>query len=190
MSQITKCLLLSSVLLVAFSASAACGGGGWHPRNADAKQTDPSAKPAAAGQSQTPVTQAAPAVVRPAVEEVVAVRFDSSRFDAVSAKLELTEKQLRKISKAKENITDDSAKLVRNHDKAQSKYASCEGNCDGELRRLRKAADELKAYNPNQEFDKRLEEILHSDQWSAYLSTTKKSGSQASQDSTAATKKI
>ena len=103
-------------------------------------------------------------VSTPVATEVYAVALDSTRFDAASSRLDLSERQWKDINKAKEKVRDQSEKLVKNQNKAQAKYARCTGDCESEMKKLSKTTDELRSYNPNEDFQQRLSSILSSSQ--------------------------
>jgi hypothetical protein len=133
-------------------AQAACGGGGYKT----AGKTTPA----------TPVpkeTVSAPAV------DAIYYSLDSTRFDSVSATLELSKGQAQQVANAVSDINEKGAKLAKAQTNAQSKLDHCNGNCESELRNLARATAELKSYDSTTEFDLRLRGILRPNQAATYF---------------------
>ncbi len=93
----------------------------------------------------------------------------STRFDSLSSQLDLTKNQTKEISKAKSDIDDQNAVLVKAQSKAQSKLDHCNGDCADEKRNLARSTEELKNYNKSTEFDSRLRTILRRSQIETYF---------------------
>ena len=169
--------MVCAIALVAGSASAACGGGGYHPTS-----TSSTNAPTAVNVPAVVRTSNAPAPT-PDAQNVSYVRsesfasLDSSRFDALSASLQLTGRQLKDISNAKEDIRDESEKLVKAQRKAQSRLDRCSGDCSDEQRRLASANEALQRFDPTREFENRLSSILKPSQADMYRASNQKKAS-------------
>ena len=123
--------LFSLLLGFAFfgaSVQAACGGGGYKPSKQTTHQEVHPENPGSADSSTSRQST---------------VALDTSRFDNLSAKLELSEEQTKKISKAKREVRDRLAK---------GKYSESEGKSEFD-RRLSGILSErqLKIYNARTE---------------------------------------
>ena len=153
-------IVLFSVAAIQISASAACGGGGWHKRS-----------------EQVAVADAAPVVraqnvsyERPdrSSDRTDKMSVDSSRFDSVSAKLQLSDRQRTDVRRAKDDINDRASNLYDAKVKAESKLARCTGDCSSERRKLDQANSAYNSFSPTQEFDRRLSSILDEQQMNTY----------------------
>jgi hypothetical protein len=131
---------------------AACGGGGYHAP----------AKTEAAIPAEKTTAQAIQATVSGAP-------VDSSRFDSISSRMDLSKVQTKEISKAKNEINDEEKKLVKAQSKAQKQLDNCNGDCTDAMRNLARSTDALQKYNTNGEFDMRLRSILRPNQAATYF---------------------
>ena len=183
--------VLVALALFSQSGFAACGGGGWtKPKVADndsspaRSTTTTSVAPSSSttvvkSDSRTVVTPAAtttastPVIIAPSTFDASHKAFDTAQFDAVSAKLGLSEDQWKNVQKAKSDISDDLNKLIKSQRKAEHKYATCDGDCSSEYNKLNRTTEALKSYDPSQEFDRRLAEILQPAQLQTYQSDSK-----------------
>jgi hypothetical protein len=133
-------------------AQAACGGGGY----------------------QTPAKTAAAAPVKQTEIQanyvtVSGSSVDSTRFDAMTSRLDLSKGQSKEISNAKSEINDENKKLVKAHSRAQQKLDDCDGDCADAKRNLARSTDALRNHNMNGEFDLRLRSILRPSQAMTYF---------------------
>ena len=183
-----KSIFAAAVVALSLSshfAFAACGGGGWSkpkPKvaesdNAPAKSSDTAivqanntAKPATTTTTSVVKADAAPVYI---VSNAKDKQLDTAQFDAVSAKLGLSEDQWKDVQKAKSDISDELQKLQKNQRKAEHKYATCDGDCSSEYNKLNRTTEALKSYDPLHEFDRRLAEILQPHQLQTYEADSK-----------------
>jgi hypothetical protein len=168
----TTFLWIFVVVLAAASAQAACGGGGWKA-STSTNETDhhtPERRPTATSTTTSQEVRyerhANPAL--PAA--VVAAGLDTGKFDSNSGKLQLSEEQWNKVSKAKVDIRKQIDKLNREDAKARTKYNNCTGDCEDERTKVARTSDALKNYNAQREFESRLQGILHDSQLRTYKS--------------------
>jgi hypothetical protein len=180
------------VALASHGAYAACGGGGWKKSktpDTDSAPTHSSSDTAVVTNSQSTTSQSTTVVktepakaVTPAATQIVTSApivdathkpFDTAQFDAVSAKLGLSEDQWKDVQKAKNDIGDQLNKLLKAQRKAEHKYATCDGDCSSEYNKLNRTTEALKTYDPSHEFDRRLAEILQPSQLQTYEADTK-----------------
>lgn len=131
---------------------AACGGGGYKT----------------AGKT-TPATPVPKETASASAVDAIYYSLDSSRFDSVSATLDLSKGQAQQVSNAVSEINEKGAKLAKAQTNAQNKLDHCSGNCESELRNLARATTDLKNYDSGIEFDLRLRGILHRSQAATYF---------------------
>ena len=165
MNQMKPFYLMMTVLTVAvlsqFSASAACGGGGWSKSN-----PKPNAEPAPLNVSSSDV--AAEIVDLGESAQVMSVNagpvrmiaLDSAAFDKQSTSLNLTADQRLDITSAKAHILNRLATLKNNYEAAQAALLKCTGKCDAEGKNLEQATMDLKNFDPNKSFADQLNRIL------------------------------
>jgi hypothetical protein len=129
-------------------AQAACGGGGYHApaKTAQATQTPQATQATVSGSS-----------------------VDSSRFDSMSSRMDLSKGQSKEISNAKNEINDEEKKLAKAQSKAQKQLDNCDGDCADAQRNLARSSDALQKHNTNNEFDIRLRSILRPSQAATYF---------------------
>ena len=134
----------------------------------------------------TPTTQAAPhevvyqsapivpAVHAPAVQNAEQTYFpasaflDTSRLDAVSTRLNLSDDQKSRIASAKQSVSQQSETLNQSRAKAERLFDACNGECESQRYRLRRATDAADRYSPNTEFNTQLRTILDTKQIAIY----------------------
>jgi hypothetical protein len=133
-------------------AQAACGGGGY--------QT-PAKTQAAAPEKQT--------AVQANYVTVSGSSVDSTRFDAMSSRLDLSKGQSKEIKDAKSAINDVNKKLAKAQSNAQQKLDNCGDDCADAKRNLVRSTEALIKYNTNSEFDLRLRSILRPSQALTYF---------------------
>jgi hypothetical protein len=154
-------IVLFSVAAIQISASAACGGGGWHKRSEQVAVAD-----------SVPIVQAQNVSYekpdRPADRRTDKMSLDSSRFDSVSSKLQLSDRQRTDVRRAKDDINGRANGLYDAKMKAESKLARCTGDCSSERRNLDQANSAYNSFSPTQEFDRRLSSILDEKQMNTY----------------------
>ncbi len=151
-----------SLFVVAGSASAACGGGGYRART-DVK---PGLQPTKSESSTYEVRSA------PASKPVVLApgAFDA-RFDTTSAKLNLSTRQSKDVSDGRNDVQRQLANLQDKRQSAQAKLDHCTGNCDKETRKLAEATANLNNFDAALAFDAKLNHILNNAQMVTYRST-------------------
>ena len=154
------------------SAQAACGGGGWKsnaPKDAHANASASTATPAAQNVSYQ-ATQAASHQTSP--DDIYyaprAHALDTSRLDAVSAKLDLTKDQNAKIDEARHDIATQVVDLNTIKINSERAFDACTGACETERLRMRKAIEAAQHFSAATEFDKHLRLILDARQIAIY----------------------
>jgi len=179
------CSTFVGLLLVSNIAFGACGGGGYKKSkdgnsSKDTSTVTSTATGVATNSSTQPQTQTPPASVTqntpPARQDKT---LDTVQFDAISSKLGLSESQLKDVDKAKLEITAELNRLQNEKDKAEHKYALCDGDCSAEYNKFNATSEALKNYSPKQEFEKRLAAILQPAQLQYYQSDAKETPGQA-----------
>lgn len=157
MQGILRCM--SFVACVAFSdvsIQAACGGGGYKPSKQTVRREEVRqeyTRPVASSGSQsTP-------------------GFDTSRFEALRARLDLNHDQYLEIYKAKQEIGERLEQARRDVARAQTGLDRCHGNCESEKRALAEAQAKLRGIDAKREFDGRLEAVLNESQKQTYRSS-------------------
>ncbi len=190
-----KSIVAVALVVVALSsqAFAACGGGGWtKPKVAESDnspthhttdtsvvsspttvRTEPARTTVVTQVPASSITTTSPVVSAPVTFDASHKAFDTTQFDAVSAKLGLSEDQWKNVQKAKNDINDDLNKLIKNQRKAEHKYATCDGDCSSEYNKLNRTTEALKSYDATHEFERRLAEILQPSQLQTYESDAK-----------------
>src|SRR4051812_40623939 len=112
-NNVTKLLTYSTFAVLAIvsmgQVQAACGGGGYHA---------PAKAEAAVQVEQKRAVQADVSISGAAV--------DSTRFDAISSRLDLSNGQSKEIKNAKNEINDANKKLAKAQSKAQQKLDDCD----------------------------------------------------------------
>ena len=132
---------------------AACGGGGF----------------STAGKTTTSAPRATTINASHETITIASATTYSTRFDGLSAKLELTSNQWNDISKAKSDIDSQGEKLVKAQSKAQRKLDHCDGDCSDEKRNLARSTEDVNNFNKTAEFELRLRSILRSNQAATYF---------------------
>ena len=104
----------------------------------------------------------------PAAESVASL--DSSKFDAVSVKLGLSESQVEQISTLKRDLQAQAAKLETEQNQARDAYlkTTCEGTCRAAAQGVATTAQACKQYNANSKFESGLANILTREQFVKY----------------------
>jgi hypothetical protein len=150
--------VLFSVCCVSFSASAACGGGGWH------KSSSQSVAVASTSSDESQnVTYS-----RSSDRSGNQLSLNTSRFDAASSQMRLSDQQGKDVRAAENDIRNKAKDLSDAKARAESNFARCTGNCDKERRNLDQARSAYDNFSPNKEFDRRLSSILNDRQMDIY----------------------
>lgn len=154
-------LILTALALaiVATTANAACGGGGWAKT-----ATHGPATPVAHETTLIDDLNDSAQVMSVKAGPIATARFDSTRFDKLSMTMQLSEGQRSEIASAKSQIQKRADALKAAYVTAQNALVNCQGHCDAEGKNLEAATIELKKFDPNHAFSDRLSHILKPDQ--------------------------
>jgi len=158
-------LVCGIALLLSTSVLAACGGGGWHSSSRSSDGSNKTSQSADSNSAQN-VSYSRPASNDTAA--ISALSLDTKRFDAMSSRMDLTDRQYRDIESMRRGLREEGDRLSRAYNKAQNKLARCSGDCSDEIKKVERTGDALKAFDPNREFDQRLSGILSSRQMDMY----------------------
>jgi hypothetical protein len=185
----TSVLLGLAAVLVAASAQAACGGGGWKPSSSTGAESDyhmPEKPGRTQGHEATTVSTSTTPLksennlqypitrVEAKPREVLAAPaapvLDTAKFDAGSAKLQINEEQASQVERAKASVRKQIEKLAKDETKARDKYNKCSGDCANERQKALRASEALRKFDTQREFEARLTAILKESQLQAYKS--------------------
>lgn len=161
MRTVTGLLFLLAALILPAGLQAACGGGGWHsqgskPRVQNEQRVERVERTQEVSYKSAPRNSTGQA------------HFDTSRLDAATREMQLSEGQWDEISAAKREIRGKLDELQRAQEKAQSKFDHCTGRCDKEREKLERANDALNEFDANAAFDRRLQNVLSEKQMDQY----------------------
>ena len=95
--------------------------------------------------------------------------LDTSRFDSVSAKLNLDDEQKKKIAGAKSDIAARANALIKAQLAAQAALDTCQGDCTAARTRLLQATKDLQRFDAGAQFASHLWQILRGSQLETYL---------------------
>jgi hypothetical protein len=155
----TRGLVCCAVLIAAAQAMAACGGGGFKSNSASNANLAETFRPDEMAEFRQPAT----------TQPGVSYRLDTSRFDTISAKLELSATQLQEIAQAKSEINAQTRLLLAKQREAQRVLDECTSDCAALRRELVAATKTLQAFDAGGEFLRRLWTILRPGQQEIYL---------------------
>jgi len=139
------------------SAHAACGGGGWKS----------SSKQASAQGTSSAQEEAEPDYDR-YFDPPRSKPLDTTHFDAIAAKLELSKEQSAKIEEAKQAIRKQVRTLNVTKFNTERAFDACNGDCEKERVAMRKALAAAQQYSADAEFEKQLHAILSEKQIASY----------------------
>ena len=145
--------------LVCVPAMAACGGGGW--------KTSDSAKRADGSPVYVSASHEVKHLTGPAKP------FDTSKFDSITDQLNLSHEQREDVASVKGEIKKEWDRLEGAVKEAQAKLDKCTGPCDAEKAALEQAKDAWFSYDPNADFEHKLDWVLWDRQRSVYFAAKK-----------------
>jgi hypothetical protein len=148
-----------ALLIIASPTMAACGGGGFKTNGATNANLAEMYRPDDIAEFRQPGT----------TQVGASFRLDTTRFDAISAKLELLAAQAQAIAQAKSEINAETRKLLAAQREAQRILDDCAGACAAERRDLAAATKSLQSFDAGGEFLRRLWTILRPSQQETYL---------------------